>query len=82
MCTCLCAHGSSQSSEAQFFSSRGLAKCRMSRLGSSDLPRPSSTMMANTMEAKLLSSFTWKNNEGQVSIFKKYYCKLCKQAHI
>lgn len=32
----------------------------MSRLGSSDLPRPSSTIMANTIEAKLLSSFTCK----------------------
>lgn len=54
-----------QSSEAQFFSRRGLARSRMSKLGSSDLPRPSSTMMANTTEAKLLSSFTYGNNEEQ-----------------
>lgn len=42
------------------FSRKGLAASRMSSLGSSERPSPSSTMMANTMEAKLLSSFTWK----------------------
>lgn len=40
------------------FSRKGLAASRMSSLGSSERPSPSSTMMANTMEAKLLSSFT------------------------
>lgn len=56
---CLCVHAFAyQSSEAQFLSSMGLASSRISKLGSRDLPRPSSTMMANTMDAKLLSSFT------------------------
>lgn len=45
--------------KAQFFSRIGLARWSISKFGSSDLPRPSSTMMANTMEAKLLSSFTY-----------------------
>lgn len=47
-----------QRSEVQFFSRRGLAISRMSRFGSSDLPKPSRTMMANTIDAKLLSNFT------------------------
>ncbi|KAG7230934.1 hypothetical protein INR49_024962 [Caranx melampygus] len=65
LCVCLCVFVRlHQSSEAQFFSSRGLAKSKMSKLGSSDLPRPSSTMMANTMEAKLLSSFTYKKGNN------------------
>ena len=58
---CVCLY---QSIEAQLLSSRGLAKSRMSKLGSSDLPRPSSTMMANTMEAKLLSSLTYKRKKN------------------
>lgn len=39
-------------------SRKGLAASRMSSVGSSERPSPSSTMMANTMEAKLLSSLT------------------------
>ena len=54
-----------QNREGEFFSRRGLAKSRISRLGSSDLPRASSTMMATTMEAKLLSNFTCKKDQSQ-----------------
>jgi hypothetical protein len=39
-------------------SKNGLAFCIMSTVGSSDLPRPSTTMMANMMDEKLPSSFT------------------------
>jgi len=39
-------------------SKNGLAFCIMSNVGSRDLPRPSTTMMANMMDEKLPSSFT------------------------
>lgn len=44
--------------EAAVLMSSGLAASRMSSSGSSERPRPSRTMMAKMMEAKLLSSFT------------------------
>lgn len=46
------------STEAAVLMSSGLAASRMSSSGSSERPRPSRTMMAKMMEAKLLSSFT------------------------
>lgn len=47
--------------EAAVLMSSGLAASRMSSSGSSERPRPSRTMMAKMMEAKLLSSFTWNH---------------------
>lgn len=54
--------------EVAFLRSRGLATSRISRVGSRDLPNPSNTMMANTMEAKLLSSFTYETQKKESEI--------------
>ena len=44
-----------------FLSKNGVAAAKISKWGSSDRPRPSSTITANITEAKLDSSFTYNN---------------------
>lgn len=60
--------------EAQFFNNNGLAISRRSKFGSSDLPKPSSTMTANTMDAKLLSSFTCNDQDRRyINMFNQKF---------
>lgn len=56
-----CLHGNLGATHTLIYkevSKNGLAFCIMSIVGSSDFPRPSTTMMANMMDEKLPSSFT------------------------